>query len=56
VPLLLLFAVLLACMSVCVVSLQLTRSDYEAVWPTLPPKIRELVRNVTYGRGFQIIK
>lgn len=35
---------------------QLTKADYEAVWPTLAPKIRELVKNVTYGRGFQIIK
>jgi uncharacterized membrane protein YheB (UPF0754 family) len=36
--------------------MQLTKADYEAVWPTLAPKIKQLVHNVSHGRGFQIIK
>jgi hypothetical protein len=36
--------------------MQLTKADYEAVWPTLTPKIKQLVHNVSHGRGFQFIK
>ncbi len=42
------------CLLYALVPVQLTKADYS--WPTLGPKLNELIKNVNAGRGFQLLK